>query len=69
MGHCCSQYDAPTFSMVTVLNKHRAGACVDAIIGRGSKWRNPFRIGVDGDRTTVIAEYDRWLRSQQLLRA
>jgi len=31
---------------------------------------NPFRVGVDGDRATVIAKYERWLRSQDhLLRA
>jgi hypothetical protein len=57
--------------MATVLNKHRVGARIDAIyIERGSKWGNPFRIGVSGDRATVIAKYERWLRSQDhLLRA
>jgi hypothetical protein len=39
-------------------------------IGRGSKWGNPFRIGVDGDRATVIAQHAAWLRDQHdLLRA
>jgi Domain of unknown function (DUF4326) len=48
-----------------------AGARADAIyIGRGSKWAIRFRVGVDGDRATVIAKYERWLRSQDhLLRA
>jgi hypothetical protein len=31
---------------------------------------NPFRIGVDGDRATVIVKHARWLRDQHhLLRA
>jgi hypothetical protein len=57
--------------MCWVLNKHAAGGHCGAIyIGRSSKWRNPFRIGVDGDRTTVIAKHARWLRDQHhLLRA
>jgi hypothetical protein len=57
--------------MCTVLNKHTAGRCTDAIyIGRGSKWGNPFRIGADGDRATVIAKHARWLRDQHhLMRA
>lgn len=29
----------------------------DVYIGRGSKWGNPFVIGKDGDRPTVIAKY------------
>ena len=57
--------------MCKVLNKHTAGSHEDAVyIGRGSKWGNPFRIGIDGDRAAVIAQYERWLRSQHhLLRA
>ena len=57
--------------MCRVLNKHAAGGHHGAIyIGRGSKWGNPFRIGADGDRATVIAKHARWLRDQHhLLRA
>jgi hypothetical protein len=57
--------------MCRVLNKHAAGKHDGAIyIGRGSKWGNPFRISVDGDRATVIAKHARWLRDQHhLLRA
>jgi hypothetical protein len=29
----------------------------DVYIGRGSKWGNPFRIGVHGDRNEVIRKY------------
>ena len=57
--------------MCRVLNKHAAGRhCGAVYIGRGSKWGNPFRIGVAGDRATVIAKHAHWLRDQhQLLRA
>ena len=57
--------------MCRVLNKHHAGAPAGAVyVGRGTKWGNPFRIGPDGDRTAVIAKYERWLADQhQLLRA
>jgi hypothetical protein len=51
-----------------VLNKHRRGVPAEAVyIGRGSKWGNPFRIGVDGERETVIARYAAWLRDQHTL--
>jgi hypothetical protein len=57
--------------MCRVLNKHTAGVAAGAVyIGRGSKWGNPFRIGADGDRATVIAKYERYLRTRHdLLRA
>lgn len=57
--------------MCRVLNKHHAGIPAGAVyIGRGSKWGNPFRLRRDGDRTTVIAKYERWLADQHhLLRA
>ncbi len=53
--------------MCTVLNKHAVGSHADAVyIGRGSKWGNPFRIGI-GDRAAVIAKYESWLRNQHHL--
>jgi hypothetical protein len=57
--------------MCRVLNRHQTGVPSGAVyIGRGSKWGNPFRIGADGDRATVITKYERWLRDQHhLLRA
>ncbi len=57
--------------MCKVLNKHTAGSCSGAVyIGRGSKWGNPFRIGADGDRATVIVKFECWLRDRHdLLRA
>lgn len=54
-----------------VLNKRTHGVPAGAVsMGRGSKWGNPFVIGPDGDRATVIARHARWLRDQHhLLRA
>ena len=34
------------------------------LIGRPSKWGNPFVIGRDGDRAEVVRKYDQWLRAQ-----
>jgi hypothetical protein len=39
----------------------------DVYIGRPSKWGNPFQIGRDGDRATVILKYEKWLRKQPQL--
>lgn len=36
----------------------------DVYIGRGSKWGNPFRIGIDGTRDEVIDLYEQWLLDQ-----
>jgi hypothetical protein len=56
--------------MCKVLNKHRERVPAGAVyIGRGGKWGNPFRIGPDGDRATVIAKHEAWLRSQRVLLA
>lgn len=57
--------------MCKVLNIRASGRPANAIyIGRGSRWGNPFRIGVDGDRAQVIARHERWLRDKlELLRA
>jgi Domain of unknown function (DUF4326) len=55
-------------TMCQVLNKHHAGIPVGSVyIGRGSKWGNPFRIGVDADRAMVIARHEAWLRTQRNL--
>jgi hypothetical protein len=44
-----------------ILNKHSHGIPRDAVyIGRGSKWGNPFKIGVDGDRDEVIEKFEKW---------
>lgn len=57
--------------MCKVLNKRIDGTPPGAVyVGRGSQWGNPFRIGADGDRATVIAKYERRLRGRHdLLRA
>lgn len=36
----------------------------DVYIGRGSRWGNPFKIGVDGTREEVIEKYKVWILSQ-----
>jgi len=54
--------------MCKVLNKYKDIIPSDAVyIGRGSKWGNPFRIGVDGTREEVIQKYQRWLTRQPAL--
>ena len=39
----------------------------DVYIGRPSIWGNPFRIGVDGDRTEVLSKYRAWISSNNRL--
>jgi hypothetical protein len=41
----------------------------DVYIGRPSKWGNPFRIGADGTRDEVIAQYEDWIKTQPELLA
>lgn len=43
--------------------------CRFTYIGRGSQWGNPFRIGIDGDRSTVIRSYREYLLGQSELLA
>jgi len=33
-------------------------------VGRPTKWGNPFRIGVDGDRKEVVRKYREWLKKK-----
>lgn len=48
-----------------VFNKHHRNAPPDAIyIGRGSEWGNPFVLGEDGDRRTVIEKFEAWAMAQ-----
>ena len=46
----------------TVVNLHTNS--YDVYIGRGSKWGNPFRLHLDGDREQVIAKYREWIQRQ-----
>lgn len=39
----------------------------DVYIGRGSKWGNPFIIGVDGTRKEVIEKYEEYIRNNEQL--
>lgn len=53
-------------SDTTVVNV-KDGAAYDIFIGRPGKWGNPFVIGKDGDRNTVIAKYSGWVVTQKHL--
>ena len=45
--------------MPRVHNKHAKTAPPGAVyVGPGSRWGNPFRIGADGDRATVIRKFE-----------
>lgn len=56
--------------MPKVYNKHHGNAPVDAVyIGRGSIFGNPFTIGKDGDRSTVIEKFRAYLFEDQELLA
>ena len=48
--------------MTCVVNKYRDP--YDVYIGRGSKWGNPFKIGIDGTREDVIEQYRDWIQTQ-----
>lgn len=52
--------------MVTlILNKNNDQIPDDSVyIGRGSKWGNKFKIGIDGSRSEVIDKYEEWLKVQ-----
>jgi len=39
----------------------------DVYIGRGSKWGNPFKIGIDGNREEVIEKYRQWILGEPRL--
>jgi len=48
---------------------HCKKSAYDIYIGRPSLWGNPFVIGKDGDRATVIAKYATWIQAQPQLMA
>lgn len=51
-----------------VLNKSRHGIPEATVyVGRSTKWGNPFLIGRDGDRETVIRKYRTYLHGQPAL--
>lgn len=51
--------------MTRVVNIHQEDC--DVIITRPSKWGNPYEIGRDGDRETVIAKYEQHVRATPAL--
>lgn len=40
----------------------------DIYIGRGSKWGNPFLMGIDGDRIEVIKKYKEYILKSEVLK-
>jgi Domain of unknown function (DUF4326) len=59
--------DRPVTAQARTLVVHQSNAPFDVYIGRPSKWGNPFVIGKDGDRVTVINKYRTWLTTQPQL--
>lgn len=55
----------PDPDLTVVVNRRREA--FDVYIGRGSKWGNPYRIGVDGNRDDVIGKYRWWIAEQPFL--
>jgi hypothetical protein len=58
--------------MCKVLNARQVGTTTAAervYVGRPTKWGNPFVIGRDGDRPTVIAKHKAWIVRQPALMA
>lgn len=60
--------------MPVVLNMHHPGVKdrvnhADALyVGRPTKWGNPFEIGLDEDRASVVIKYEEWLmKNEELL--
>ena len=48
-----------------IVNRHYENG--DIYIGRGTKWGNPFRVGIDGTRDEVISKYKDYVLAAPLL--
>lgn len=46
----------------------KSGKC-DVRIDRSTKWGNPFRIGIDGNRDQVCDKHAEWIQTQPRLLA
>lgn len=54
------------FTLPRVLHRHRDGFTAGSVfIGRPTEWGNPFIIGRDGDRATVVKKYEEYLRERR----
>lgn len=53
--------------MTKVVNLNKES--YDVYIGRGSKWGNPYKIGLDGTRRQVIERYYKYIKSKPELLA
>jgi hypothetical protein len=67
--YACEHWHYSESVPVPPLVVHCKRAEHDVYIGRPSKWGNPFEIGRDGDRETVIQKYREWILSQPHLMA
>lgn len=57
--------------MPAVYNRHHddvPDGCVD-ITRQGGEWGNPYRVGIDGNRTQVLVKYDAYLTGDEALMA
>jgi Domain of unknown function (DUF4326) len=63
--HVPTERNAMTTSRTLVVHVKRAA--YDVYVGRPSPFGNPFVIGRDGDRGTVIRKYRAWLLAQPAL--
>jgi len=52
---------------LTTLININTGKSYDAYIGRGSKWGNPYHIGMHGTREEVIEKYKQYILSNKEL--
>lgn len=53
---------------VLILNLKHNPSPPYVYVGRGSLWGNPFRAGVDGSRSAVIARFEEYLNVREDLR-
>lgn len=55
--------------MITRVVNVKHGKIADVMIGRPSKWGNPFMIGMDGTREEVIEKYRKYILGNGILLA
>ena len=47
--------------------RNKTGSPDEVYIGRGSKWGNPYKIGIDGDRAKVIKLYKGYIVKKSII--
>ena len=61
MDRSRDETESPRVLNARVVGRNMKGA---VYVGRPSKFGNPFRIGPDGDRESVIKKYAAWITGQ-----